>query len=73
METHNHSIFLMDMRRRAGSKEWPRFFGSEDLKLNLNCKPNTKGSIVCLVKLGAAAVDSSTTNPTSSRSNQSLR
>ena len=73
METHNHSIFLMDMRRWAGSKEWPRFFGSEDLKPNLNCKPNTKGSIVCLVKLGAAAVNSSTTNPTSSRSNQSLR
>jgi len=69
MESHTHYTFLMGMRRQAGSREWPRLFGNEDLRLNPNCKPNARDSIVHLVKPDAAVANSFTTNPTSCKLN----
>ena len=73
MESHSRSIFLMDMRRQAGSKKWPRFFGSKDLRPHPSYKLNVKDSVVHLVKFHVAVADSSTTNPTSHMLNLSLR
>ena len=64
MESHNRSIFLMDMRRWAGSRGWPRFFRSEDLRVNPHCKLNARDSVVPLVGSVAAVTESYTTNLT---------
>jgi len=58
MESHTHYTFLMGMRRRAGSREWPRLFGNKDLRPNPNCKLNARDSIVHPVKPDAAVTDS---------------
>ena len=65
MESHSRSIFLTDMKRQDGSKEWRRFFRSEDLRPHPSCEPSAKDSVAHLVKLDAAVADYSTPNPTS--------
>ena len=65
MESHSCSIFLTDMKRQDGSKEWCRFFKSEDLRPHPSCKLSAKDSIAHLVKPGAAVADYSTPNLTS--------